>query len=855
MSHSRTAGRHVVVVLGMHNSGTSLVAQIVGTLGAPLGERVLTRASFSVDKPYDYWEHAVITELHEELLGLLERHWGSAGGAAPIADAVWDSDLVAPFRARLTGVVREELAATPGPWAFKDPRTPRFLPLWRRIFAELDITPAYVISTRPAGAVARSFASKAVVTPDWAEALWRRTYLEILAGTEGERRIFIDYGAWFADSAATVARLDAFLGAGGNQAAALALIDPGKLSDFARRPRPASAAAQAVEALLARAAAGEAVAAETAVRLAAEDGTAAARSAMELDCAAALGGPRRVAIVTPELAGPFRNGGIGTAFAGLAEALAEAGHAVTVLHAVTGPEQWAAVEAWAGRYAERGVTLKPLGLPGDVYAATLVAFEALRDQPFDVIHVADWLALGFALTQAKRQGLAFRDTTLVCGTHGNYRWARQANREPLSHWWPLLWDHLERRAVEGADVVVSPSRYLMDWMRQAGWALPRRSLVQPNVYPGAAAAAADQETPFPPPGELVFFGRLEERKGLLLYLEALERLAATRALPPLTFLGRSTLVRGRDGAELLAERAAAAGWSYALHQDMGRDEALAYLRRPGRLAVVPSLVENSPFTVLECVVEGIPLLAADVGGVAELLRPEDAGMLFAAEAGALAHRLAEVLERGVPRARPRLDIAANRSLWQVWHHRLPPVRGPEPQPAEGWSLWLEPGAEALPGAARLAAAGATMGAAAAWGIAEDADGHRWLGLDGPDSLLALQSVTARGALALSPEAAAVLAERRIRPDQPDGLGRAVRALKGAGLALAAVPLPAARLASLAGIDRRLDQDQVEDAIALLRLDAAAADLARLAAVPAPVPPAPAPPPPGRLPLLRRILGR
>lgn len=856
MSHSRTAGRHVVVVLGMHNSGTSLVAQIVGALGAPLGERVLTRASFSVDKPYDYWEHAVITELHEELLGLLERHWGTASGAAPIPDGVWDSELVAPFRARLIQVVREELAAIPGPWAFKDPRTPRFLPLWRRIFAELGITPAYVVSTRPAGAVARSFANKAVVTADWAEALWRRTYLEILAGTEGERRIFIDYGAWFSESAATVARLDGFLAAGGDRAAALALIDPTKLSDFARRPRPASSAAQAVEALLARAAAaGEAVAAETAVLLAAEDAAAAARSAMELDCAAVLGGRRRVAIVTPELAGPFRNGGIGTAFAGLAEALAEAGHAVTVLHAVTGPEQWAAVEAWAGRYAERGVTLKPLGLPGDVYAATLVAFEALRDQPFDVIHVADWLALGFALTQAKRQGLAFRDTTLVCGTHGNYRWARQANRERLSHWWPLLWDHLERRAVEGADVVVSPSRYLMDWMRHAGWALPPRSLVQPNVYPGTAPATAETDAPFAPPRELVFFGRLEERKGLLIYLEALEKLAATRPLPPLTFLGRSTLVRGRDGAELLAERAAAGGWSYTLHPDMGRDEALAYLRGPDRLAVVPSLVENSPFTVLECVVEGIPLLAADVGGVAELLRPEDAGMLFAAEAGALADRLAEVLERGVPRARPRLDIAANRSLWQVWHHRLPAAKGPQPTQAEGWILWLEPGAEALPDAARLAAAGATMGAAAAWGIAEDADGHRWLGLDGPDSLLALYGVTARGALALSPEAAAVLAGHRIRPDQPDALGRAVRALKGAGLTLAAVPLPAAKLPSLAGIDRRLDQAEVDDAVALLRLDAAAADLARLAAVPAPVPPAPAAPPPERRPLLRRILGR
>ena len=47
---------------------------------------------------------------------------------APIADDVWDSELGTPFRRRMVEVVGEELAATPGPWAFKDPRTPRFLP-------------------------------------------------------------------------------------------------------------------------------------------------------------------------------------------------------------------------------------------------------------------------------------------------------------------------------------------------------------------------------------------------------------------------------------------------------------------------------------------------------------------------------------------------------------------------------------------------------------------------------------------------------------------------------------------------------------------------------------------------------
>lgn len=852
MSALPFSGRRVAVVLGMHNSGTSLVAQIVDTLGARLGPRVLTRASFTVDKPYDYWEHALLTELHEELLTLIGRHWGTARGAAPIAAEVWDSETVAPFRRRMVEVVGEELSAIPGPWAFKDPRTPRFLPLWHGIFAELGVEPVYVISTRPAGAVARSFANKAVVTPDWAEALWRRTYLEILAATEGARRIFIDYDDWFRDAAATTARLDAFLDAGGDRVAAQGLIDPTKLSDYGRNPRPASGPARVVEELLRRAAAGEAITAEIAAALAEEDRLAAARSAMELDCVAELGGPRRVAIATPELAGPFRNGGIGTAFAGLAEALAEAGHAVTVLHTATHDGERQAIEDWAGRFAERGITLVPLMVPADAAGAALAAFEALRHGDWEVIHTPDWMALGALLGDAKRQGLAFGGTTLVCGTHGNYRWARQANREGLSSWSQLLWDGLERRAVEGADVVISPSRHLMDWMAAEGWALPARTFVQHNIYPGPNhpgpmhPGGADGD--FPPPRELVFFGRLEERKGLLLFLDALDLLAQRRALPAVTFLGRSTSVRGRDGAAIVDERAAGRDWR---RLELGRDEALAYLRGEdaggqgagggGRLAVVPSLLENSPFTVLECVVEGIPLLASDVGGVAELVRPEDRGMLFAADARALADRLAEVLDRGVPRARPRLDPAANRAIWQVWHRRLPALPAPAPATASGWMLWSEPGAKILPEAARLAEAGASAGAAAAWGVAEDGAGRRWLGVTGPAALRLTRDLAGRGVLALSPAALRLLETRGVTADRPHALWRAALELQAAGLEIAAVPLTVVRLPSLDAVPEPLDAARVEQALALLPPDAAAArDLARLAAVPPPAPP-PAPP--------------
>ena len=51
--------------------------------------------------------------------------------------------------------------------------------------------------------------------------------------------------------------------------------------------------------------------------------------------------------------------------------------------------------------------------------------------------------------------------------------------------------------------------------------------------------------------------------------------------------------------------------------------------RPGTLAVMPSLQDNSPNTVYECLEHGIPFIASNVGGVPELIAPEDhARVLF-----------------------------------------------------------------------------------------------------------------------------------------------------------------------------------------------------------------------------------
>ena len=56
---------------------------------------------------------------------------------------------------------------------------------------------------------------------------------------------------------------------------------------------------------------------------------------------------------------------------------------------------------------------------------------------------------------------------------------------------------------------------------------------------------------------------------------------------------------------------------------LDQHEALARLSERGTLAVMPSLEDNSPNTVYECLERSIPFMASNVGGIPELVAPED----------------------------------------------------------------------------------------------------------------------------------------------------------------------------------------------------------------------------------------
>ncbi len=383
----------------------------------------------------------------------------------------------------------------------------------------------------------------------------------------------------------------------------------------------------------------------------------------------------RVCIVTDDLVGPIRNGGIGTANTALAETLARAGHHVTVLFAAGSYSERHSIDHWIADYGTRGIELVPLPtlsqpyVGGDHLSRSYEIFLWLKRGSFDVIHFHEWHGRGYYSCLAKRLGLAFSQTRLCVTTHSPLLWHKLQNHESIDSLWEIEMDFMERQSVELCDVLISPSQYMLRWLLAEGWRLPTHAFVQQNLLPPLPFGLATPNPTVEPVRELVFFGRLEPRKGLLLVCDALDKLPTERQRGLLvTFLGKDSTVHGMPSSEYVHRRSK--GWQCRQQclTDRSYAEALSYLRQPGRVALMASLADNSPYTVLECLHSGIPFLASHIGGIPDLIAEEDHELiLFSPQPAALADRLSAVLTSGLRRSKPRIDVSANEQAWIQWH--------------------------------------------------------------------------------------------------------------------------------------------------------------------------------------------
>jgi hypothetical protein len=197
-----------ITIIGMHRSGTSLVAGLLGLAGAYLGPEDDLMAA-NVSNPKGYWENLGFVRFNERIL----EHFGGAWHDPPITPDGWlnsapelgnaavlplsgmsapetrpDGVPVAPMDAdvaRWRGEAEEFVASEFGGhpvWAWKEPRATLLLPFWRSVVPGAR----FVICVRNPLDVAGSLAKRDGFQFEHSLALWHLYMLYALRDSAPE---------------------------------------------------------------------------------------------------------------------------------------------------------------------------------------------------------------------------------------------------------------------------------------------------------------------------------------------------------------------------------------------------------------------------------------------------------------------------------------------------------------------------------------------------------------------------------------------------------------------------------------------------------------------------------------------
>ena len=387
---------------------------------------------------------------------------------------------------------------------------------------------------------------------------------------------------------------------------------------------------------------------------------------------------KKICIATYEIEKIHKNGGIATAYMHLAETLVRHGHEVSILvtSALTKSEE--EKQHFREVFKEMGIELLfpkilPIDIKSllDVYCSfqSFLTFETLREYNFDIIHIPDSSGDGYFCLQAKRSGLFFTNTTFIIGAHGSSEWVREANLRKDFGLYEFILDNLERKSIELADIVVSPSQYYIGWMQEHNFKIPEKTFFHLNCPHMEYAGHNLNRIETDQIKEIVFFGRQEKRKGFDVFCESLLQMKKLPGRLKVTILGKPTQTCSFDTySRQLRHR----GISVQRIENFNSAQAIDYISRPGCLVVIPSRTETMCYTVMECLLASVPFLAAKTGAIPELVQPRyHATNLFELNARALAESLDRAVTEGLPVPEPSFKTDSIMEDWAALHDQIP----------------------------------------------------------------------------------------------------------------------------------------------------------------------------------------
>lgn len=335
----------------------------------------------------------------------------------------------------------------------------------------------------------------------------------------------------------------------------------------------------------------------------------------------------RIALVSQEYPPETAKGGLGTQTYLKAHGLAARGHEVHVVSQTAGPallqtrDGSVRVIRTPGFYPRMPIWTEPAGWL--TYSAEVAAVLAQlhSESPLDLVDFAEWAAEGYVHLLNCAEG---NHIPSVIHLHGPLVMFAHAMGWPeIDSEFYRTGTEMERTCLRLADAVFSSSQCSIDWCRRY---YDLRHEEVPVIHTGVDTSLF---SPQPVPKEtrptVIFVGRIARNKGVETLVAACCRLV--REFPDLQL---RMLGNGEEG--LIAElrrMAAAAGTPGLLDlRGFAKTQDLPAQLSRAHVFAAPSVYEGGPgFVYLEAMACGLPAVACEGSGVAEVITHGSTGIL------------------------------------------------------------------------------------------------------------------------------------------------------------------------------------------------------------------------------------
>ena len=348
---------------------------------------------------------------------------------------------------------------------------------------------------------------------------------------------------------------------------------------------------------------------------------------------------------------PFPPGGIGAYVSHMATLLAEAGEEVHVI-----AQRWEGAparlaESGNGRLIVHRVAVDQPDAPpirGDEYQVLrAIQMSDCPSQAFswkvsrlidrlanaeaiDVIEAPEWEAslYDYQLRRALEESGRRRQPSCLVHLHSPSEFIFKHNDWDLrfSDYEPLC--RREEYSIRAADGLICPSRYLARQVESRFGLAAGQVLVIP--YPLGSPPAVQHDPQAWRSDAAWFVGRLEPRKGVLEWVDAAIRVASSHASARFEFIGSDTTATGGPGSSVLDRLKKRIPRNlrdrFRFHGGMSRDRLIQALSS-APVAVVPSRWDNLPYSCIEAMAAGLPVLASPTGGMSELVSDGESGWI------------------------------------------------------------------------------------------------------------------------------------------------------------------------------------------------------------------------------------